>query len=76
MATLIELQTQLDKLRTARASGVTRVIDGAKSVEYRSMAELETAIRRTVEDIARLTVAAGGTNVPARTMRTICAKGT
>lgn len=41
-------QTQLDALRAALASGITRVSYDGRTVEYRSMADLERAIA-TVE---------------------------
>jgi hypothetical protein len=76
MATTLEqLQSQLDKLRAARGSGVLRVTDGPKTVEYRTMEDLELAITRTIEDIARMQ-AANGVTVPSRTMRSMTAKGT
>jgi hypothetical protein len=75
MATLSELQAQLDKLRTARASGVLRVTDGPKTVEYKTNADLTSAINQVIADIARLTASQGGV-VPSRTMRSIVSKGT
>jgi hypothetical protein len=75
MATLIELQAQLDKLRVARGSGVLSVADGQKRVEYQSVDDLTKAINQLVADIARLTASQGGT-VPSRTLRSIVSKGT
>jgi hypothetical protein len=75
MATLNELQAQLDKLRAARGSGVLRVTDGSKSVEYQSLEDLTSAINQVVADIARLQ-GANGVAIPARTMRSMVRKGT
>jgi hypothetical protein len=74
MATLTDLQAQLDKLRTARASNVLTVEENGRRITYRSMADIELAITRVLQDIARLQ-AANGQRPPARTMRSMVTKG-
>ncbi len=44
MATLAELQTRREALAASRASGVARVSYDGKTVEYRSLAEIDRAI--------------------------------
>lgn len=44
---------QLDALRKALATGERRVTFGDKTVEYRSVAELQAAIRAVEAEIAR-----------------------
>ena len=44
MATLTELQTRREALAASRASGVARVSYNGKTVEYRSLAEIDRAI--------------------------------
>jgi uncharacterized small protein (DUF1192 family) len=44
---------QLDALRKALATGERRVTFGDKTVEYRSVAELQAAIRTVEAEIAR-----------------------
>ncbi len=45
--------TQLDALKRALATGERRVSFGDKSVEYRSVEELQAAIRTVEAEIAR-----------------------
>ena len=52
MATLAELQTRRDALAAARASGVARVSYDGKTVEYRSLAEIDRAIEALDREIA------------------------
>jgi len=44
MPTLAELQTRLDNLRAARAEGVRRIEYADRRLEFRSDAEMATAI--------------------------------
>jgi len=61
---------QLDALRKALATGERRVTFGDKTVEYRSIEELQAAIRTVEAEIAR------STGVPAkRQIRVTTAKG-
>ena len=61
---------QLKALRKALATGERRVSFGDKTVEYRSIEELQAAIRTVEADIAR------STGVPAkRQIRVTTAKG-
>lgn len=55
--TLTEMQTDLDELRRAAASGALSIRHGEKSVTYRSMAELQVAISNLEQEMA----AANGT---------------
>ena len=70
MATVAEMQTQLDVLRKARASGV-RKVEGPdnRSVEYKSDAEMAAAIA----DIERRITGASGR--PIRTVYFNSTKG-
>ena len=45
--------TQLDALKRALATGERRVSFGDKTVEYRSIVELQTAIRTVEAELAR-----------------------
>ena len=54
MATLAELKTRREALSTSRASGVARVSYDGKSVEYRSLAEIDRAIDVLDREIAML----------------------
>ena len=47
--------TQLDALKRALATGERRVSFGDKTVEYRSVEELQSAIRTVETDLARST---------------------
>lgn len=60
---------QLDALKKALATGERRVSFGDKTVEYRSVAELQAAILSVEAEIAR------GTNTPKRQIRVTTAKG-
>lgn len=76
MATLTDLQGQLDKLRKARGSGVLRVTDGnGRTVEYKSTADLQLAINAVASEIVALNKANGAVQ-PARQMRSFASKGT
>jgi hypothetical protein len=58
-----DLQTQLDALKKARASGVLRVtIANGMDVTYKSDAELSAAINALENEIARAS-GTGGSNV-------------
>ena len=52
MATLTDLQTRREALLAARASGVARVSYEGKTVEYRSLAEIDRAIEALEREIA------------------------
>ena len=60
---------QLNTLKKALATGERRVSFGDKTVEYRSVAELQAAIRSVEADIAR------GERTPKRQIRVTTAKG-
>ena len=52
MATLAELQARKDALTAARSSGVARVSYDGKTVEYRSIAEIDRAVDALEREIA------------------------
>lgn len=52
MATLAELQARRESLTAARSSGVARVSYDGKTVDYRSVAEIERAIEALDREIA------------------------
>ncbi len=52
MATLSDLQSRREALLAARASGVARVTYDGKTVEYRSLAEIDRAIEALEREIA------------------------
>ena len=54
MTTLAELQTRREALAASRASGVARVSYDGKTVEYRSLAEIDRAIDVLDRQIAAL----------------------
>ena len=54
MATLAELQSRREALAASRASGVARVSYDGKTVEYRSLVEIERAIDVLDREIATL----------------------
>jgi len=54
VATLAELQTRREALAASRASGVARVSYDGKTVEYRSLAEIDRAIDVLDREIAVL----------------------
>jgi hypothetical protein len=62
-------KTQLDALKKALATGERRVSFGDKTVEYRSIAELQAAIRMVEAAIAR------SNGAPKRQIRVTTAKG-
>jgi hypothetical protein len=62
--------TQLDTLKRALATGERRVSFGDKTVEYRSVEELQAAIRTVEAEIARNAGAS-----PKRQIRVTTAKG-
>lgn len=70
MATLAELQARREALTAARSSGVARVSYDGKSVDYRSLAEIDRAIEALDREIA----AAEGRRV-IRHLRVTTAKG-
>jgi len=54
MATLTELKTRRETLAASRSSGVARVSYDGKTVEYRSLAEIDRAIDVLDREIATL----------------------
>lgn len=52
MAVLSELQARREALRSQRASGVARVSYDGKSVDYRSVAEIDRALEALDREIA------------------------
>jgi hypothetical protein len=70
MATITDLRTRRDALTTQRASGVARVSYDGKTVEYRSVAEIDRAIEVLDREIA----AAEGRRI-VRQVRVTTAKG-
>jgi len=52
MATIAELNTRREALSASRSSGVARVSYDGKTVEYRSLAEIERAIEQLDREIA------------------------
>ena len=70
MATILELKSRREALSTSRASGVARVSFDGKSVEYRSMAEIDRAIEALDREIA----AAEGRPI-LRQLRVVTTKG-
>ena len=61
--------TQLEALKRALATGERRVSFGDKTVEYRSVEEIQAAIRTVEAEIAR------GSGTPKRQIRVTTAKG-
>ena len=70
MPTTAELRTRREALAAQRASGVARVSYDGKTVEYRSLAEIDRAIEALDRDIA----AAEGRKI-IRQVRVITTKG-
>jgi hypothetical protein len=54
MATIAELNSRREALAASRSSGVARVSYDGKTVEYRSLPEIERAIEQLDRDIAAL----------------------
>jgi len=52
MATITELRTRRDALAMQRSSGVVRVSYDGKTVDYRSVAEIDRAIEALDREIA------------------------
>lgn len=52
MTTLIDLRTRREALAAQRSSGVARVSYDGKSVDYRSVAEIDRAIEALDREIA------------------------
>ena len=52
MATIAELKSRRDALSAQRSSGVARVSYDGKTVEYRSVAEIDRAIEALDREIA------------------------
>ena len=52
MATITDLRTRREALSTQRASGVARVSYDGKTVDYRSVAEIDRAIEALDREIA------------------------
>ena len=54
MTTLAELKSRREALAASRSSGVARVSYDGKTVEYRSLAEIERAIEQLDREIAAM----------------------
>ena len=54
MATIAELNTRRGALTASRSSGVARVSYDGKTVDYRSLAEIERAIEQLDREIAAM----------------------
>ena len=54
MATITELKSRREALAASRSSGVARVSYDGKTVEYRSLAEIERAIEQLDREIAAM----------------------
>lgn len=54
MATIAELNTRREALAASRSSGVARVSYDGKTVEYRSLSEIERAIEQLDREIAAM----------------------
>ena len=52
MATIVDLRTRREALSAQRSSGVARVSYDGKSVDYRSVAEIDRAIEALDREIA------------------------
>ncbi len=70
MVTLEEIQTQLDALKSQRASGVARVSYDGKSIEYRGHPEIAEAIRSLEAELKSLSG-----DKPVRQIRVTTSKG-
>jgi hypothetical protein len=70
MATLTDLRSRREALAMQRSSGVARVSYEGRSVEYRSVAEID----RAIEALDREIVAAEGRRI-VRQLRVTTAKG-
>ena len=70
MVTVAELRTRREALLAQRSSGVARVSYDGKTVEYRSLAEID----RALEALERQIVAAEGRRI-VRQVRVTTAKG-
>ena len=70
MATIAELRARRETLSSSRSSGVARVSYDGRSVEYRSLAEIDRAIEALDREIA----AAEGRSI-VRLVRVIATKG-
>lgn len=70
MSTPVELRVRREALSASRASGVARVSYDGKTVDYRSLAEIERAIEMLDREIA----AADGRPI-VRQVRVIATKG-
>jgi len=70
MTTITDLKTRRDALSAQRSSGVARVSYDGKTVDYRSIAEIDRAIEVLDRDIA----AAEGRKI-IRQVRVITSKG-
>ncbi|MBW6496081.1 MAG: hypothetical protein K0B16_16295 [Burkholderiaceae bacterium] len=70
MATIAELKSRREALAASRASGVARVSYDGKTVDYRSLTEIDRAIEVLDRDIA----AAEGRKI-IRQVRVITTKG-
>lgn len=51
MATVNEIQAQLEALKKQRSSGVAKISYAGKSIEYRTLVDIDKAIFRLEEEI-------------------------
>ena len=51
MATVNEIQAQLEALKKQRSSGVAKISYAGKSIEYRTIVDIDKAIFRLEEEI-------------------------
>lgn len=70
MATLYDLEKQLAALKDQRSSGVAKVSYGGRSVEYRSVADIDRAIAILGDEVSKITGQA-----KKKTLKTYASKG-
>lgn len=70
MANLFEIQAQLDSLLKQRASGVAKVSYNGRTVEYRSLEDIDKAIFRLKDEIS-----AGSGKRKVKQLKTFATKG-
>jgi hypothetical protein len=71
MATLSELQNYLDALEKQKSSGVARISYAGKSIEYRTIADINSAIKALENQINE----ASGVKKKSQTRKTYASKG-
>lgn len=70
MATLSDIESQLEALKKQRSSGVAKISYAGKSIEYRNLADIDKAIFKLEDEIKQ---AAGLKK--SRTLKTYASKG-